>query len=300
MRDTPSSTRAGDAPMLFPKSGIESAACDTIKTAMSISNLLKRSNVTVTGNCDSSRTMIFAHGFGTDQTAWSKVAEAFLKDFRVVLYDNVGGGRSDPDAFSPNKYNSLHAYADDLIDICSGLQIENGIMVGHSVSGMIALLAAIKAPQYFSKLVLIGANARYLNEGDYKGGFEQTDLDVLYQAMSTNYQAWASGFSRIAMANPESPQLAESFAKSLSVIRPDIAQSVARVIFQSDYRDQLHKLEKPTLLLQAKEDIAVPIQAAEYLHQHIKGSRLEVIDATGHFPHISAPHAVTAAIQSFL
>lgn len=271
-----------------------------MKNIMSISNLLKRSNVTVIGNGDSSQTMIFAHGFGTDQTVWSKVVEAFLSDFRVVLYDNVGGGRSDPDAFSPNKYSSLHAYANDLIDICSALQIKDGIMVGHSVSGMIALLAAIKAPQYFSKLVLIGANSRYLNEGEYTGGFEQADLDALYQAMSTNYQAWASGFSRIAMANPESPQLAEHFAQTLGAIRPDIAQSVARVIFQSDYRDQLHKLEKPTLLLQAKEDVAVPLQAAEYLHQHIKGSRLEVIDATGHFPHVSAPHAVTAAIQRFL
>lgn len=259
----------------------------------------KKNNVKLVGKLDGP-TIIFAHGFGTDQNAWTKVSEAFLANYRVILFDNVGGGASDPEAFSPNKYNSLEAYVDDLINICTDYEVKNAIMVGHSVSGMISLLTAIKRPDFFSKLILVGASPRYLNDVDYVGGFEQQDLDALFDTMANNYFAWVSGFSAAAMGNPDKPQLAESFASTLKVIRPDIAQSVARVIFQSDYREELPKLDKKTLIIQAKEDIAVPIEVAEFLNKQIANSKLTVIEAYGHFPHISAPQEVINEIEQFI
>jgi sigma-B regulation protein RsbQ len=262
-------------------------------------NVAKKNNVKLIGNLDGP-TIIFAHGFGTDQSAWSKVSEAFIQKYRIILFDNVGGGNSDPEAFSPNKYDSLYAYVGDLIDICEEYKVKAAIMVGHSVSGMISLLTAIKRPEFFSKLVLVGASPRYLNDVDYVGGFEQQDLDSLYDTMANNYFAWVSGFSAAAMANPDRPQLSENFANTLNAIRPDIAQSVARVIFQSDYRVELLKLDKETLLVQAKEDIAVPQDVAEYLNKHIAHSKLLVVEAYGHFPHMSAPNEIINAIEQFI
>lgn len=262
-------------------------------------NTIKKNNVTVINDAGS-ETMIFAHGFGTDQTAWNKVIPAFADKYRLVLYDNVGAGKSDPLAFSPNKYDTLYTYADDLIDICKSLEVEDAIMVGHSVSGMISLLAAVKYPGKFKKMVMIGASPRYLDDEGYVGGFTQEALDGLYAAMANNYYAWVSGFAPAAMANADNPQLAESFAASLSSIRPDIAQSVARVIFQSDHRDALSKLNVNTLLLQTKQDIAVPMDVALYLNKNIKNSKLETVNAEGHFPHISAPDEVIRAIKSYV
>lgn len=261
---------------------------------------LEKNNVTILNADNFKDTIIFAHGFGTDQTAWGQVAAAFAKDYRIVLYDNVGAGKSDPAAFSPNKYDSLYSYADDLLDIGNALHIKDAIMVGHSVSGMISLLAAIKQPERFKKLVLVGATARYLNDDGYIGGFDQPGLNAVYDTMANNYYAWVSGFAPAAMANPDRPQLTENFAHTLGSIRPDIAQSVARVIFQSDHRKDLPLLETETLILQTKQDIAVSMEAAEYLHRHIKNSRLQVVDAEGHFPHISAPNEIITAIKSFI
>jgi sigma-B regulation protein RsbQ len=261
---------------------------------------LIKNNVNITGNVKAAETIIFAHGFGTDQTAWHAVADAFKHRYRIVLYDNVGAGQALPEAYSPNRYNDLNSYADDLLDICEALNIKDAIMVAHSVSGMISLLASIKAPQYFKKLIVVGASPRYRNDEGYIGGFEQSDLDGLYQAMDTNYFAWVSGFSAMAMANPERPELALSFANSLSAIRPDIAQSVARVIFQSDHRTDIEKLEKDILILQTEEDVAVPLAVAEYLNSHIKNSTMVVVSAKGHFPHISAPDEIIEAIEQFL
>ncbi|EHQ24533.1 alpha/beta fold hydrolase [Mucilaginibacter paludis] len=264
------------------------------------SDPIRKNNVNITGNLNSTSTLIFAHGFGTDQTAWLPVIEAFKNDHRIILYDNVGAGKALPEAYSPNKYNSLQSYADDLTNICERLNISNAIIVAHSVSAMIAVLTTIGSPQFFKKMILIGASPCYRNDPGYTGGFEQKDLDDLYRAMDTNYFAWVSGFSSMAMANPDRPELAQSFADTLSAIRPDIALAVARVIFQSDCREKLQKLDKETLLIQTKEDIAVPLQVAEYLHRHISNSKLIIVNASGHFPHISASQEIVNAIQHFL
>ncbi len=248
------------------------------------------------------QTLVFAHGFGTDQTSWNEVKQAFKDDYRLILYDNVGGGKADPEAYSPIKYNKLNSYADDLLAIAEAFELHDAIVIAHSVSSMITLLAGIKAPEYFSKQVFIGASPRYLNDEsqNYYGGFTQTALDSMYTSMTTNYYAWVSGFSAAAMGNPDNPELGASFARTLSEIRPDIALSVAKVIFESDVRDELSKLNKETLLVQSQNDIAVPAQVAEYLYEHIGNSNLVEVDASGHFPHISAPKEIIASIKSFI
>ncbi|TDQ06330.1 alpha/beta fold hydrolase [Pedobacter metabolipauper] len=263
-------------------------------------SLIKKNNVTLEGNVNAGKTIIFAHGFGTDKTSWDIVKQAFAADYRLVLYDNVGGGNADPKAYSPLKYNTLNTYADDLLAIAKELDLKDAIVVGHSVSSMICLIAAVKAPQCFSKMILIGASPRYLDDDGYFGGFNQQVLNDMYENMTNNYYAWVSGFSAVAMANPDKPELGEGFAKTLAAIRPDIALSVAKVIFESDIRKELTKLNKPTLLIQTKEDIAVPAAVAEYLNENISGSTLTYVNATGHFPHISAPQEIISAIKAFI
>lgn len=261
-------------------------------------NILTRNNVSVMG--DGEETIIFGHGFGSNQSSWRHVAAAFKDKYRIVLYDNTGSGSTDPQYFSQKRYNDINAYADDLLEITHALNLKKAIFVGHSVSGMIGILASIKAPGLFPTLVLLGASPRYLNDAAYMGGFEQQDLDKFYMAMEANYFAWVSGFASLAMTYPEKPELAQEFAATLASIRPDIAQSVSRVIFQSDFRDILSHVKAKTLVLQSTQDIAVPEAVGAYLQKHIKNSTMQIINATGHFPHISAPEEVIKAIKSFL
>lgn len=266
------------------------------------STLKRKNNISIEGNTDASQTIVFAHGFGTDQTAWHEVKQAFKDDYRLILYDNIGAGNSDPDAYSPIKYQTLNSYANDLLDIASVLELNNAIVVAHSVSSMITMLAAVKAPQYFSKLVFTAGSPRYLNEEstNYFGGFTQPVLDGMYETMTSNYYAWASGFSSAAMGNADKPQLGNDFANSLLNIRPDIALAVAKVIFESDVRKELPLLQKETLILQTQQDIAVPAEVARYLNQNIENSRLEFLNAEGHFPHISAPEEVIKVLKTFI
>lgn len=263
-------------------------------------SLVNKYNLKVEGNLESKQTLVFAHGFGTDQTSWRFVKESFSANYRIVLYDNVGGGKSDPNAFSPNRYQELSAYASDLLEIVNVLDLKGAVLIAHSVSSMIGILAAIRKPSAFSKLILVGASPRYLNDQDYEGGFVREDLDVLFKSMTANYYAWASGFSSVAMRNYEKPELGQEFASTLSALKPDIALSVAKVIFQSDCRSALPTLKNDVLIIQMKNDVAVPEAVGCYLHANIEHSKLLEIDVEGHFPQLSAPGVLSVAIESFL
>ena len=260
------------------------------------SSVIARNHVRLLGQGD--QPLIFAHGFGSDQTAWRHQVAAFEPFYKIILFDQVGAGQSDLAAYSPIRYSSLYGYAEDLLELCTELKLSQTILVGHSVSGMISLLAALIDPSRFKQLIFLSASPRYLNDAatSYIGGFEQSDLDALYAAMSANYYAWASGFAPIAMRNTDRPELAIEFAQTLSAIRPDIAQAVSRMIFQSDYRTELPKLTVPTTILQSSHDIAVPAQVGQFMADKIPQSKLISIDAQGHLPHLSAPDVVNQTL----
>jgi sigma-B regulation protein RsbQ len=267
-----------------------------------IMDALQKNNVRITGKTDSPQTLVFGHGFGTDQTAWRFITDSFRNDYRIITYDNVGAGGTNPDLYNHSRYARLHTYADDLVALAEALNIEQATFIGHSVSCMVGLLASKKNPSLFGKHVFLNASPRYLNDDDdnYIGGFTQQALNDLFAAMANNYYAWVSGFAPVVMGNPEKPQFAEEFARTLSALRPDIALAVAKAIFGSDHRADLSGFNKETLIIQSSSDVAVPLAVGKYLNEHLPDSRLQVIEASGHFPHISVPSDVVRSIKSFI
>ncbi|MBM7648192.1 sigma-B regulation protein RsbQ [Bacillus ectoiniformans] len=258
-----------------------------------------RNNVRVIG--EGERTIIFAHGFGCDQNMWRFIVPHFVEEFRVVLFDHVGSGKSDLSAYNQEKYKTLHGYAEDLIDILDALDIKKTIFVGHSVSSMIGMLAALQKPEYFEKLVMIGPSPRYLNDiPGYFGGFEQNDVMELLDMMEMNFIGWASFLAPMAMHNPERPHLAQELETSFCSADPAIARKFAEATFFSDHRSDLQKLSTPSLILQCSEDSIVPIEVGEYLHNRLANSTLQLMEAKGHYPHLSHPEETTHYIKEYL
>lgn len=248
-------------------------------------------NVKVLGS--GNQRIVLAHGFGTDQSVWKHLIPHLVDDFQVVLYDNMGAGTTNPEYFDFERYTSLEGYAYDLISILEELQAHSCIFVGHSVSGMIGAIASVTRPDLFSKLVLIAASPRYLNDVDYYGGFEQEDLNQLFEAMGQNYKAWCSGFAPLAVGGDMDSVAVQEFSRTLFNMRPDIALSVAQTIFQSDMRQILGMVTVPCHILQSFKDLAVPVVVSEYLHQHLGGeSIVEVMSSDGHLPQLSSPDIV--------
>jgi sigma-B regulation protein RsbQ len=262
-------------------------------------SVLDRHNVTVSGRPDG-QPLVFAHGFGCDQNMWRFVAPRFEDEFRVVLFDHVGAGRSDLSAYDPERYASLQGYADDVVDICRELELTNVVFVGHSVSAMIGVLAAAAEPERFAKLVLVGPSPRYIDDEGYRGGFAAEDIDELLGSLESNYLGWSSAMAPVIMGNPERPELGEELTESFCRTDPGIARRFARVTFLSDNRADLARVSVPTLVLQSRNDAIAPLEVGTYVSQAIAGSSLVVLDATGHCPNLSAPDATSEAIAAFL
>jgi sigma-B regulation protein RsbQ len=258
----------------------------------------QRNNVKVSGR--GTKPMLFAHGFGCDQNMWRLVAPAFEDDHKVVLFDHVGAGRSDLAAYSRARYGTLDGYAEDVLEICRELDLAGVTFVGHSVSAMIGVLAAIREPERFDALVLVGPSPRYLDDGDYVGGFAREDIDELLEALDANYLGWSSAMAPVIMGNPDRPELAAELANSFCRTDPEIARHFARVTFLADNRADLPRVRTRSLVLQCSEDAIAPLAVGEYVHRHLAGSRLAVMRATGHCPNLSAPGETIAAVRAFL
>jgi sigma-B regulation protein RsbQ len=262
-------------------------------------DILSRNNVRISGREDG-QPMIFAHGFGCDQNMWRFVAPAFEDDYRVVLFDHVGAGQSDPAAWNSGRYASLQGYASDVLDICRELDLRRAVFVGHSVSAMIGVLAALQEPERFDALVLVGPSPRYIADGDYVGAFTREDIDGLFESLESNYLGWSSAMAPVIMGNPDRPELGAELTNSFCRTNPEIARHFARVTFLSDNRADLPKVRTRTLVLQCSEDVIAPQSVGEYVHRQIPGSTLVLLQATGHCPNLSAPEETVAAIKDFL
>jgi sigma-B regulation protein RsbQ len=258
-----------------------------------------RNNVVVTGREDGP-TVLLAHGFGCDQNLWRLVVPELAERYRVVLFDHTGAGRSDLTAWTQERYGSLEGYADDVLALCHELDLREVVLVGHSVSAMIAVLAANREPDRFAKLVLLTPSPCYIDDEGYRGGFSRDDIDELLAALESNYLGWSAAMAPVIMGNPDRPELGEELTNSFCRTDPAIARVFARATFLSDNRADLAKVSVPTLIIQCANDAIAPPEVGQFTHEQITGSRLVTLDATGHCPQLSAPEATAGAITAFV
>ena len=260
---------------------------------------LARNNVTEHGHPDG-QPMLFAHGFGCDQNMWRLVWPRFEGSYRVVLFDHVGAGGSDLSAYDPERYSSLRGYAQDVLEICRELDLRDVIFVGHSVSAMIGVLAAAEEPDRFARLVLVGPSPRYIDDEGYVGGFSQEDIEGLLESMDSNYLGWSSQMAPVIMGNEDRPELGEELTNSFCRADPEIARRFARVTFMSDNREDLGRVDVPSLVLQCSSDAIAPEAVGRYVERELPDARLVMLDAVGHCPNLSAPDETAEAIEEFL
>jgi sigma-B regulation protein RsbQ len=231
---------------------------------------------------------------------WRYVTPAFADDYRIVLFDYVGSGQSDKAGYDRDRYGSLEGYAQDVLDVVHELDLHDVTFVGHSVSGMIGVIAANREPERFSRLVLIGPSPRYINDDGYVGGFDRADIDGLFEMMDKNFLGWANFLAPAIMKNPDRPELGEELTSSFCSTDPIIARNFAHATFYADNRRDLAGVQVPSLILQCSDDMVAPLAVGEYLSANLPGSTLRVMAANGHCPHMSHPDETIALMKEYL
>ena len=258
----------------------------------------KKLNAPILGKGE--KVVLFVHGYGCDQNMWRFITPAFETSYKIVIIDLVGSGQSDLNAYDFDKYNTLQAHADDILDLIEELDLNNVVFVGHSVSAMIGALASIKNAAPFDCIIMIGPSPRYISDHSYDGGFSTENIDELLEALDSNYLGWSSAITPVIMDNPDRPELAQELKNSFCRNNPDIAKHFAYVTFLGDNRADLEKITVPTLILQCSSDMIAPLHVGTYVQQHIKYSQLSVLKAKGHCPHLSEPEEIIQSIKKFL
>lgn len=261
-------------------------------------DVIKRNNVRVIGQGD--QAMMLAHGFGCSQNVWRHLVAAYRSNYKLILFDFVGAGQSDLNAYDSMRYGSLDGYAKDVLEILEVLSINNILFIGHSVSCMIGVKAAIAQPSYFSKLIFVSPSPCYINDEEYTGGLDKEDLNNLLELMDSNYLGWSSLLAPQVMGNTDRPELGEELVANFCATDPDIAKEFARVTFLSDNRRDLEDLETKSLTLQCSDDILAPLAVGYYIEKKAKKNTLKILEATGHCPHLSAPEETIAAITAYI
>jgi sigma-B regulation protein RsbQ len=246
--------------------------------------------------------MVFAHGFGCDQNMWRHVWPAFADEYRIVLFDHVGAGGSDLTAYDRGKYGSLQGYADDVLELCHELELWDAVFVGHSVSSMIGVLAAVAEPERIAKLVLVGPSPRYIDDegSGYAGGFTREDIEGLLDSLDSNFLGWSGTYAPAIMGAEQPAELQDELTNSFCRTDPEIARHFARVTFLSDNREDLVRVPVPALVLQCADDIIAPTTVGEYVAERIPNATFVQMRATGHCPNLSAPEETVAAIREFI
>lgn len=257
-------------------------------------------NIRVLGNDNSQETLLFANGFGSEQTVWRFVYPAFENDYRIILFDFPGSKFSNSKDFDIQNYNSLQDYADDLMEVAHLAKINQGILIAHSASCMIGALASMRNQELFKAMVFICGSPRYRDDGDYKGGFSQEKISTIINEMSHNYADWIRTYAPAVINDPSKPELLEEFSRCLLQLRPDISLVVFSMITLSDYRREVAQVILPTLIIQPQEDVFVPPTVGAYLHRVMKNSELYWINTPGHFPHLGNPTEIIQAIGNYL
>ena len=262
-------------------------------------NVRQRNNVKVLGSGET--TLMLAHGFGCDQNMWRFMLPSLESNYKVVLFDYVGCGQSDVSAFDKKRYQTLDGYAQDVIEICEELKLQNIVFIGHSVSSIIGMLAVLQSPTIFSKIVMVCPSPCFLNfPPDYFGGFEKNDLEELLNLMDKNYIGWATYLAPLVMGQSNSSGLIKELEESFCSTDPNYAKPFAKATFFSDDRETLTKLHLPTMILQSSDDNLASVDVGKYMHKKIPNSVLKVLDSQGHCLHMTAPDIVLKAIKKFL
>ena len=257
-----------------------------------------RNNMSVVG--DGRITLVLANGFGCDQTMWSRLSPLLSERYRIVAFDYVGSGGADVSHYDETRYASLEGYADDLVKVAEHAGGRPRVLVGHSVSAMIGLLAQKEVPGLFDAHIMIGPSPSYLNEGDYRGGFDRADIDELLGTLESNYLGWSAGMAPAIMGAPDQPELSEELTNSFCRTDPAIAARFARATFLGNNLADLPSLQVPALILQSSQDIIAPLAVGEHVSRTVANGTLRLLDNIGHCPHMSVPHACAAEINAYL
>jgi 3-oxoadipate enol-lactonase len=237
------------------------------------------------------------HGHPLDHTMWRPQVKFLAPKYRVIVPELRGYGVTQlPDG---KRVTLLDDFAEDILALADHLRIERFAIVGLSLGGQITLETWRQAPARIRALALADTFAS-LDTPEQK----QTRLDTADRFDREGFGDFAteSLFKMMTPANAQAfPAVAEHIMRMVNDSNPHGAAAALRGrTMRRDYVPLLSEITAPSLIIVGREDAFTPVAFSEEMHRGILGSRLEIIEDSGHMTNLERPEAFNAILGSFL
>ncbi len=253
-------------------------------------------------------TVLLIHGLAGNSRTWKDVMPALARHYDVVAPDLLGHGES----AKPMGDYSLGAHASGLRDLMWALGIQHATIVGHSFGGGVAMQLAYQHPEMCNRLVLVGSGGlgrevslllrlvtlpgiEYLMPVLFPRCVADRGSDVSRAIRDrTGIRQPRLGEVWRSYASLAGAENRKAFVRTIRTVIEPTGQSVSAL-------DRIHLASHlPTLIVWGTDDHVIPVSHAHVAHDAIPGSRLELLDGVGHFPHTEAPDRFVEVLLDFL
>jgi pimeloyl-ACP methyl ester carboxylesterase len=220
--------------------------------------------------------VFFLHGLGGNIYNWAYQTKYFSETNNVVSLELPGHGRSSGKGGAAIEY-----YTDLLVKFFDVMEMDNIVIVGHSMGGVVSLDFSFKYPERVKALVLVATSAKF---------------DIPTQKLMELKNDMESIFGSLEKARDKMKDIDERLVTNdMMVLLGDVM-----AIKKYDGVSHLSELKMPTLVVGGADDVLAPVDYSEQLHANIKNSELQIIEHAGHMVMVEAHQEFNAVLEEFL
>jgi len=240
--------------------------------------------------------LLMIHGWGVNSEIWTSLVDELKLFVTVYVVDLPGMGGSS--SISPYTLDSISK------EIKANVPIKKCNILGWSLGGQVAMYLAIKMPEFVEKLILMSTTPCFVEKIDWPYGVnKQFFLNFEIEAKK-NLNDTLMKFFLIQIRGINDSKKIMKFLKNEFIESRDEnksgMQSALNVLKKADLRNDVKKIDKPTLIITGDKDRLTSTKASVWLYETIKGATLKEIKGANHMPFISHKETMTASVKKFL
>jgi 3-oxoadipate enol-lactonase len=239
---------------------------------------------------DNAPVLMLSNSLGTDLHMWDAQVPAFTQHFRLVRYDRRGHGRS---GAPPGPY-SIEMLGRDVLAVLDGLGIRKTNWCGLSMGGMVGMWLGTNAPERIDWLVLSNTTARFASKDPWNERIKIVREKGMDALVDLTMERWFTKEFRERADDKVKP-----VRDTLRRTPPQGYIGCCEAIRDMDQGHTIGAITTPTLIIAGRHDPATNVEAAEFIRDRIKGSKVAVLEAA-HISNIEQPEAYTSAVLGHL
>lgn len=239
--------------------------------------------------------LVMLHGWGMHSGVWQPLIKKLSTQYMLYLVDLPGMGNS-----RPIEPYHLHALADEVAQVIPGVSD----VLGWSLGGLVAQRIALNQPDRIRRLILVGSTPCFVNKAGWDAGIEPSNFETFADNVNSDYKATIMQFLTLQCMKADDARSTLKQLRASFETRPTPTQTTLQralhILLDSDLRDEIANIRKPTLLIHGDRDTLAPVQAAHWMMQQLPHGFLRVMSGSAHAPFLSHSEQFIAALNQFL